>query len=108
MTTIDSALNTAVGDLLARQIAEGRQIGVQVCAYKDGRRIVDTWAGFMGPDDRRPVAANTLFNCFSTTKGVAATALHILADRGQIDYEAPVAAYWPEFAANGKGGITVA
>jgi CubicO group peptidase (beta-lactamase class C family) len=54
------------------------------------------------------VQADTLFNCFSTTKGVAATALHILADRGQIDYEAPVAKYWPEFAAKGKEKITVA
>jgi CubicO group peptidase (beta-lactamase class C family) len=54
------------------------------------------------------VQADTLFPSFSTTKGVAATALHILADRGIIDYQAPVAKYWPEFAANGKGAITVA
>jgi CubicO group peptidase (beta-lactamase class C family) len=62
----------------------------------------------MGPEDPRPVQADTLFSSFSTTKGVAATALHILADRGLIDYDAPVARYWPAFAANGKGAITVA
>lgn len=108
MTTTDTALTTKVRELLDRQIAEGRQVGVQVCAYRNGRRIVDTWAGTMGPDDPRPVAADTLFNSFSTTKGVAATALHILAERGAIDYDAPVATYWPAFAANGKQDVSVA
>lgn len=108
MTTVDTAVNAKAAELIQRQIAEGRQLGVQVCAYKDGERIVDCWAGTMGPEDPRPVRSDTLFNCFSTTKGVAATALHILADRGQIDYDAPVASYWPEFAANGKQNITVA
>ena len=45
--------------------------------------------------------------CFSTTKGVASTALHLLADRGQIEYDAPVAAYWPRFAQGGKERVTV-
>ena len=108
MTTTDTAVNAKVQDLIERQIAEGRQLGVQVCAYKDGERIVDAWAGVMGPHDPRPVGPDTLFNCFSTTKGVAATALHILADRGLIDYDAPVARYWPQFGANGKERVTVA
>lgn len=106
--TINEPLNAQVQDLLQAQIRDGRQLGVQVCAYQGGQRIVDTWAGMVGPGDSRPVQADTLFNCFSTTKGVAATALHILADRGQIEYEQPVAKYWPEFAANGKGSVTVA
>ena len=108
MTTTETKLNSTIHELIQKQVADGRQIGVQVAAYKDGELIVDTWAGTMGPDDDRPVQADTLFNCFSTTKGVAATALHILADRGVIDYDAPVAKYWPEFAANGKENITVA
>lgn len=108
MTTTETALNAKVHDLVTRQIAEGQQLGVQVCAYKDGQMIVDTWGGVFGPHDGRQVQADTLFNSFSTTKGVAATALHILADRGQIEYERPVAKYWPEFAANGKDRITVA
>lgn len=108
MTTTETALSAQVGELINRQVSEGNQIGVQVCAYRNGETIVDTWAGQMGPEDSRPVQADTLFNCFSTTKGVAATALHILADRGIIDYDAPVAKYWPEFAANGKGDVTVA
>ncbi|HEY4668194.1 MAG TPA: serine hydrolase domain-containing protein [Tepidiformaceae bacterium] len=108
MTTVQSSVNQAVQQLIDRQVAEGIHRGVQVCAYKDGERIVDAWAGVMGPDDPRPVQPDTLFSSFSTTKGVAATALHILADRGIIDYDAPVAKYWPEFAAKGKGNITVA
>jgi CubicO group peptidase (beta-lactamase class C family) len=104
----DAALNAKVHALLERQMAERRQIGTQVCAYRNGQVIVDTWAGAMGPGDQRPVQADTLFSSFSTTKGVAATALHILADRGMIDYDAPVAKYWPEFAANGKERVTVA
>jgi CubicO group peptidase (beta-lactamase class C family) len=108
MTTTETAVNASVQALISRQVAEGRQIGVQVCAYKDGRVVVDACAGQMGPDDPRPVQPDTLFLSFSTTKGVAATAVHILADRGLIDYDAPVAKYWPGFAANGKDRITVA
>ena len=107
MTTTETALNTKVRDLITRQVGEGQQLGVQVAAYRNGELIVDSWTGTFGPGDDREVQADTLFNCFSTTKGVAATALHILADRGQIEYDAPVAKYWPEFAANGKGAITV-
>ena len=108
MTSTSTVLSAKVLDLAQRQIAEGRQIGVQVCAYKDGERLVDVWAGQMGPDDPRPVQPDTLFSSFSTTKGVAATALHILADRGLIEYDAPVARYWPQFAAGGKENVTVA
>ncbi len=108
MTTLETALNSKVHQLLLDQIARGMQLGSQVCAYRYGEKIVDTRAGQMGPQDSRPVTADTLFNSFSTTKGVAATALHILADRGIIEYEQPVAKYWPGFAKNGKGKITVA
>src|SRR5688572_8573777 len=108
MTLARTAVNEHVLELVQRQIAAGEQLGVQVCAYMNGEIVVDIAAGTMGPEDPRPVQADTLFSSFSTTKGVAATALHILADRGVIDYGAPVSKYWPEFAANGKGAITVA
>lgn len=108
MTTTESALNSKVHDLVLDQIKRGTQLGTQVCAYKDGERIVDAWAGEVGPEAPRPVQSDTVFLSFSTTKGVAATALHILADRGVIEYDAPVARYWPEFAANGKERVTVA
>lgn len=104
----DTAANRAVTDLLNQQIADGRQIGVQVTVYKDGEVVVDTVEGQMGPDDPRPVQPDTLFLSYSTTKGVAATALHILADRGLIDYDAPVVKYWPAFGQHGKDKLTVA
>jgi aarF domain-containing kinase len=103
-----SDINDKITNLIKEQIAEGRQIGVQVCAYKDGLKIVDTWAGIMGLNDPRPVRADSLFCSFSTTKGVAATAIHILADKGLVEYDVPVAEYWPEFAQNGKERISVA
>ena len=108
MTTTNTGLHEKVLDLVQRQIEEGRQLGVQVCAYRYGEPIVEVAAGQMGPDDPRPVQPDTLFSSFSTTKGVAAAALHILADRGLIDYDAPVARYWPAFAAEGKEEVTVA
>ncbi len=108
MTTTASALNAGVHELLLDQIRRGTQLGSQVCAYQYGEKMVDVCAGEMGPQDPRPVAGDTLFSSFSTTKGVAATALHILADRGIIEYEQPVAKYWPGFTKNGKGTITVA
>ncbi|MDZ7729605.1 MAG: serine hydrolase domain-containing protein [Dehalococcoidia bacterium] len=107
MTSVQTAINEKVHDLLQRQIADGRQNGVQVCVYRGGEPIVDTWAGTVGPGDETPVGPDTLFSSFSTTKGVAATMLHVLADRGVIDYDAPVARYWPDFAANGKENVTV-
>lgn len=108
MTTTETALNSKVHQLLLDQMERGTQLGSQVCAYYHGEKIVDTCGGQMGPQDPRPVAADTLFSSFSTTKGVAATALHILADRGIIEYEQPVAKYWPGFAKNGKEKVTVA
>jgi CubicO group peptidase (beta-lactamase class C family) len=108
MTTTETALSGKVRELLQDQIRRGTQLGTQVAVYKDGDLIVDTWAGQIGPGDSRPVGPDTLFPSFSTTKGVAATALHILADRGIIDYDAPVAKYWPAFGAHGKDKITVA
>ena len=102
-----SDVNDRVSELLVKQIAEGRHVGVQVCAYKDGEKIVDTWAGAMGPDDPRPVEADSLFCSWSMTKGVTATAIHMLADRGLIEYDAKVADYWSEFAQGGKEGITI-
>jgi CubicO group peptidase (beta-lactamase class C family) len=108
VTTMESAVSANVQQLIERQVAARQQIGVQVCAYKDGQRVVETCAGRMGLEDPRPVQPDSLFLSFSTTKGVAATALHILADRGLIDYDAPVAEYWPAFAQHGKERLTVA
>jgi CubicO group peptidase (beta-lactamase class C family) len=108
VTVVKTSVNTRVSELIRTQIADRRHIGVQVCAYQDGEMIVDAWAGRMGPEDGRPVEGDSLFLSFSTTKGVAATLIHMLVDRGQIDYDAPVARYWPAFGQHGKGELTVA
>jgi CubicO group peptidase (beta-lactamase class C family) len=86
---------------------EGGEIGVQVAAYLNGKLVIDAWSGVADPATGRPVDGDTLFNVYSVTKAVAATALHILADRGQIDYDAPVARYWPEYGMRGKARTTV-
>jgi CubicO group peptidase (beta-lactamase class C family) len=107
-SSVDTAVNARVTECIQQQVAAGTQVGVQVCVYQGEDVVVDTQAGAMGPDDNRAVQPDSLFLSFSATKGVAATAIHMLADRGQLDYDAPVAKYWPAFAANGKGEITVA
>ncbi len=80
--------------------------GAAVSVYHRGRKVVDIWGGAR---DRQgnPWQQDTLSVSFSTTKGVAATLLHQLVEEGRVDYDAPVAEYWPEFAANGKGDILV-
>lgn len=97
----------AVQDALDAAVASGREIGLQVCAYLDGRCVIDVWAGLADPESGRAVDGDTLFNVFSVSKAVTATALHVQAERGLVDYDAPIAAYWPEFAAHGKGVATV-
>ena len=80
--------------------------GAQLCVYRHGRKVVDLWGG-RDKINNRPYTDDTLTLCFSVSKGAAATMAHMLAERGMLEYEAPVARYWPEFAANGKSGITV-
>jgi CubicO group peptidase (beta-lactamase class C family) len=81
--------------------------GLQIAIYQHGELVVDAWAGLADVTDQRPVTADTLFPVFSMTKAVTALALHLQAERGLIEYDAPIALYWPEFAANGKGAATV-
>lgn len=80
--------------------------GAAVCVYHRGERVVDLWGGYRDGEGT-PWTRDTMSPSFSTTKGVASTLLHIYADRGLIDYRAPVAEYWPEFAQRGKQDITV-
>lgn len=82
-------------------------MGLQVAAYLRGELVVDVACGLADPTTGRAVDAETLFNVFSVVKPVTATALHIQVDRGLVEYERPIADYWPEFAANGKGTATV-
>ena len=94
-----------MADVLRNQIAR-TDGGASVAVYHRGRLVVDLWGGVRGPDGA-PWTRDTLAMCWSTTKGVTATCAHVLADRGELDYDERVATYWPEFAQNGKGDITV-
>ncbi|SDG38386.1 serine hydrolase domain-containing protein [Pseudonocardia oroxyli] len=80
--------------------------GLQVAAYLGPDVIVDAWTG-PADQDGRPVTGDTLFSVFSVSKAITSLALHLQAERGLVDYESPVARYWPEFGGNGKGDILV-
>lgn len=80
--------------------------GGSLCVYSAGRPVVDLWGGTRD-ESGAPWQRDTTCVAYSTTKGVVATALHMLVDRGLIDYDAPVAHYWPEFAQSGKAAVTV-
>jgi CubicO group peptidase (beta-lactamase class C family) len=81
--------------------------GGALAVFIDGRPVVDVWTGWSDRDAQVRWTADTGAMVFSATKGVAATVIHRLADRGLLDYDEPVATYWPEFAANGKDEITI-
>lgn len=89
----------------ATLIGRRRDAGGALAIYRHGEPLAHFWTGSAGD---RPWNADTGAIVFSATKGVTATVIHRLADRGLIDYQAPVAEYWPRFAAHGKGAITVA
>lgn len=94
-----------VADVFRKQVAR-TDGGAAVAVYHRGRLVVDLWGGVRSLDGA-PWTRDTLAMCWSTTKGVVATCAHVLADRGELDYDERVATYWPEFAQNGKSDITV-
>src|SRR2546422_15969 len=96
-----------VGEALEKQFAEGKQLGVALAVYHRGELVADLWDGTAGETSGREWDRDTEAVVFSTTKGIAATCLHMLVDRGKVNYDAPVLTYWPEFARNGKEAITV-
>jgi CubicO group peptidase (beta-lactamase class C family) len=95
-----------VRDAFAANFAAGREVGASFAATIDGELIVDLWAGHADAARTRAWERDTIVNVFSTTKAMTALCAHILVDRGRLELDVPVARYWPEFAQNGKGGIT--
>lgn len=96
-----------VREAFAANFAQRGDIGAAVCVYHRGRTVVDLWAGTADEDPGRPWTRDTLQLVYSATKGATATAAHLLNQRGELDLDAPVAEYWPEFAAHGKADIPV-
>jgi CubicO group peptidase (beta-lactamase class C family) len=83
------------------------ELGAAVAVYLEGEPVVDLWGGHRDAEMSRPWERDTIVSMASTMKGMLAFALHMLADRGALDYDRPVADYWPEFAQAGKARITV-
>jgi CubicO group peptidase (beta-lactamase class C family) len=98
---------SSVKALFQRAFDSDEEIGAAVCFALDGRSVVDLWGGHYDVARTREWEQDTLVNVYSTTKGMTALCAHQLIERGELDIEAPVAQYWPEFAAAGKEKITV-
>jgi CubicO group peptidase (beta-lactamase class C family) len=96
-----------VRDAFARNFAEGTEVGAAFSAYHRGQKVVDLWGGVADRTTGRPWEEDTIILVFSTTKGITAVCANQLAQEGALDVDAPVAQYWPEFAANGKADVPV-
>lgn len=90
-----------------KNFLERGELGAACAIYHRGEKVVDLWGGYRDRRTGDPWKEDTLVLVFSTTKGVSALAVALAQSRGLIDYDETVAAYWPEFAHNGKGGVTV-
>lgn len=96
-----------VVDAMRDNFATGKEVGAAVCLYHRGEPVVDIWAGWREPHAQHPWQHDTMAALASTTKAMAAGVALLLIERGELDPDAPVARYWPEFAAENKGSITV-
>ncbi len=96
-----------VAEAFARNFAEHGEVGAATSVYVDGRKVVDLWGGTADVTTGAPYSEDSLQLVFSTTKGATAACANLLAQRGELDMDAPVATYWPEFKAAGKGDIPV-
>jgi CubicO group peptidase (beta-lactamase class C family) len=97
----------AVREEFQRRLDSGEELGASIAATIDGETVIDLWGGYADDGRTQEWERDTITNVWSTTKTVVALAVLMLADRGEIDLDAPVARYWPEFAQNGKADITV-
>ncbi|MGV9723391.1 serine hydrolase domain-containing protein [Nocardia beijingensis] len=96
-----------VADAFRRNFERHGEIGAAVAVYAGERPVVDLWAGFRDRGRTLPWERDTIVPVFSSTKGMAAFTVAAAVAKGVLDYEQPVAKYWPEFAANGKDAVTV-
>ena len=97
----------AVRQVLSDNIDSGADLGASAAVFIDGEPVVDIWGGVADGQTGAPWERNTLVNVWSTTKTMTALCALVLADAGEIDFNAPVATYWPEFKAGGKDAVEV-
>ena len=95
-------------DAFAENFDRRGEVGAAVCAYLDGHPVVDLWGGLADATTGQPWSSDSVVVVFSSTKGVTSVCANLLIERGRLDPAAPVAQYWPEFAAGHKAAITVA
>ncbi|HEV3265316.1 MAG TPA: serine hydrolase domain-containing protein [Acidimicrobiales bacterium] len=96
-----------VANTLSKNLDAGADVGASVAVMVGGEPVVDIWGGFVDEGKTTPWERDTIVNVWSTTKTMTFLCALMLADRGQLDFHAPVADYWPEFAAAGKPGVEV-
>ncbi len=94
-------------EILASRLDSGDELGASLALTIDGEMVVDSWGGWADTEQTRPWGEHTITNVWSTTKTMTSLCALLLVDRGELDVHAPVAQYWPEFAANGKEAIEV-
>lgn len=102
-----SDIQQKVQEVVDELVASGAERGVQAAVYHDGVLVADAVAGVADAATGRPLTSDTPIFSTSMGKGVAATLVHVLVERGLLDYDTPIAELWPEFAAHGKGSATV-
>ena len=93
--------------MFERNFVQGKEVGAAVAAWVDGELVVNLWAGTADAAGTRPWQVDTVATVLSGTKGLTSTCVHQLVERGELDLDAPVARYWPEFAQAGKETITI-
>jgi len=103
MTDIQKQVQEAIDEL----VESGAERGLQVAVYRHGELVVDAVAGVADPATRRPVTSDTPFFSYSIGKGVASTVVHVLAERGVLEYNTRIVELWPEFGAHGKETATI-
>ncbi|GAA0330275.1 beta-lactamase family protein [Actinoallomurus spadix] len=96
----------AVADAFARNFTDFPELGAAVAVYAGGRKVVDLWGGVADERTGRAWERDTVVPIFSCTKGIVSVCVHLLAQEGRLDLDAPVSRYWPGFARNGKEAIT--
>jgi CubicO group peptidase (beta-lactamase class C family) len=96
-----------VAEALGEELAGGAELGAAIAVDIDGESVLDVWGGYADAAKTVPWGKDTIVNVWSSTKTVTSLAALVLADRGLLDLDAPVAQYWPEFAANGKQDVRV-
>jgi len=97
-----------VREMFEQHLASGTDVGASYCVTVGDETVIDLWGGWADPERTRPWTADTIVNVYSVGKSITSLTALLVADRGDLDLHAPVARYWPEFAAGGKADVTVA